>query len=405
LTIGSKFCFTFFLGKEYPEELLGEYGLFSTTILLCYFILSLSFESYGLREIVQKPVEYHLTYIRNLFLFYLISYAVFFPLTFLIFHFDILSYRLILFFLILLFLETSAQTFFVLFAIIQRSVAANIVLFFSQGFWIMFVFIFWYFDLFNVNALEQFLLVWIGGSAMANVYGYVTIRKIYKNFAVDKKIDWRWITKGLTISMIFFWSTLAYKLIEFSDRYIIELKLGTIKLGVYVFYSQIANLVNTVINVIVILILYPKLIENYVKHDLKAFVIIKNKMYNRIAILGISISLVEVILIQFMLDFLDKSSFRNELWTFYVLLGGNILMNLSFVPHYCLYALRKDMVILYSTVFGSLLNIVLNLVLIPAYGILGAAIATLASLFFVWLWKALYLKKSLKQVVNNSSSL
>jgi O-antigen/teichoic acid export membrane protein len=125
-------------------------------------------------------------------------------------------------------------------------------------------------------------------------------------------------------------------------------------------------------------------------------------MYARVITLGILISLVEIILIHFMLEVLGKNSFKSEINTFYILLLGNIFMNLSFIPHYCLYAVKKDVIILYSTISGSLLNIVLNFVLIPHLGILGAAIATCLSFFTVWLWKALYLKKILKRLVNDS---
>ena len=77
LTIGSRFFFTFFLGKQFSEEVLGQYGLFATSILLVYFVISFSFDSYGLRAILQKPEREQGAYIRNHFVFYLTSYVIF----------------------------------------------------------------------------------------------------------------------------------------------------------------------------------------------------------------------------------------------------------------------------------------------------------------------------------------
>jgi O-antigen/teichoic acid export membrane protein len=55
-------------------------------------------------------------------------------------------------------------------------------------------------------------------------------------------------------------------------------------------------------------------------------------------------------------------------------------MNLAIIPHYSLYAMGRDRAILAASAGGAALNVVLNALLVPAYGMLGAAAATAASL-------------------------
>lgn len=396
VTIGAKFGLTFFLGKEYSEEFLGEYGLFSTSIILCYFVLSLSFDSYALREVVQKTADQQFTYIRNIFVFYFIAFFAFAPLTILIFHLDLLRSDLLIYFLVLLFLETINQSFFALFTILQRPTIANLILFFSQGLWILFVFFTWYFTSIDLQSFESFLVAWIVSSAIASLYAFTTLKKIYRNSTVNSLIDWMWIRAGLSVSLIFFVTALSYKLIEFFDRYFIEFQLGPAKLGIYVFFSQMANLINTAINVMVIIILYPKLIESHFKQDTGAFIMFRNKMYLRVLFLGLCIGILEIMFINPLLQFLNKKSFENEVNILYILIFGNIAMNLSFIPHYCLYAFRKDSILLVTTVFGAFLSALLNLILIPIFGLSGAALATFISFSVVFLLKAFYLRKNLQ---------
>jgi O-antigen/teichoic acid export membrane protein len=391
-TIGFKFLFTLFLGKFYSEEMLGEYGLFATTILFSYFILSLSFESFALREIIQKPQEKQLSYIRNLFIFFACSLLIFIPVSAIVIGYGLLSNKLLLYFSIILILETFGQVFFALFTILQKSVAANLVLFFNQALWIILVFILWIINQDIFISLENFLILWIVGGVLAGGYGFFQIRNAYKTFPLEK-IDWKWIKGGISVSLLFFLSALGYKVIEFTDRYFIEFQLGTSKLGIYVFYSQIANLMNTVINVTVILMLYPRLIENYVKGDIGAFLLIKKKMYQRVAIIAICLSVLAILFIRIILIFIGKESFHEEISVFYILLLANLAMNLSFIPHYCLYAMRKDSALLYTTLAGSATSVCLNLVLIKPFGIQGAALSTCAGFTLIWILKSLYINK------------
>ena len=105
-TIGFKFLFALFLGKYFPEEVLGEYGLFSTTILVSYLLLSLNFDGYATRELVQAPREQQPTFIRNTFVFFSISFPVYVSIAIFFLSRGIIDQELIIYFVILLLLDS-----------------------------------------------------------------------------------------------------------------------------------------------------------------------------------------------------------------------------------------------------------------------------------------------------------
>ena len=53
----------------------------------------------------------------------------------------------------------------------------------------------------------------------------------------------------------------------------------------------------------------------------------------------------------------------------------------------------KDKVIMTSTLVAVLFNISLNFILIPLYGLIGGALATLISIFVMMSFKLFYAKK------------
>ncbi len=64
-----------------------------------------------------------------------------------------------------------------------------------------------------------------------------------------------------------------------------------------------------------------------------------------------------------------------------------VILNISYIPHYILYAQKRDRVIILSTVSGAVINIMLNLLMIPMWGIIGAAIATGICFSYIGVYK------------------
>jgi O-antigen/teichoic acid export membrane protein len=90
----------------------------------------------------------------------------------------------------------------------------------------------------------------------------------------------------------------------------------------------------------------------------------------------IVVSVFLILVFPFAADFMKDPQFLETRSTFLVLLLASIIQNLSFIPHYDLYARSFDRDLMWATIFAAVVNIGLNVLLIPKFGILGAAWAT-----------------------------
>tara|TARA_B110000259_G_scaffold110246_1_gene126045 strand:- start:386 stop:613 length:228 start_codon:yes stop_codon:yes gene_type:complete len=65
----------------------------------------------------------------------------------------------------------------------------------------------------------------------------------------------------------------------------------------------------------------------------------------------------------------------------------------SYITHYALYTYKRDIDILKATILGFIFNIVFSFILIPIYGVLGAAIAQFIAFFIMFIIKYYYWRK------------
>lgn len=383
----AKFLLIIYIGKYLSVDELGEYGLFATTITIAIYFLGFDFYTYNTREILAKEENERLPLIRDQFIFHLLVYVIALPLLLTIFTLGIIKTEFIIYFYLILVFEHLSQELYRLYTTLKKPLFANFLLFMRTGLWVYAVISLWYFNIEGMMNLKTVLYGWTVGSFMSIIIGVVYLKKDYDFKSLTEKIDWLWIKNGVKVSIPFFIGTLAYKVIEFSDRYMIDYYMTKADVGIYTFFSGIANTINIVVFTLVIMIYYPLLVEQYqnknmdmFKKTLKVFSI-KTITFSIFSALGI------LLLIGFVLDFMGKVEFQNNIEVLWILIIANIILNISFIPHYVLYVAQQDITIRDATLIGASLNIVLNLMLIKNYGIVGAAISTLLSFLIILLIK------------------
>jgi len=219
----AKFLLIVYIGKYLTVELLGEYGLFVTTVTIAIFFLGMDFYTYNTRELIGQDKQIQLIFIRDQFIFHGLTYIVVLPLLFMVFLFDIISYQYIFLFYFVLILEHISQELYRLYTTLAKPIFANILLFLRIGIWVYVIILLWIYDVKDTKNLYIIYLSWIIGSSLSVILGFGYLFRIYKSNDFFKKIDWKWIANGLKISIPFFIGTIAYKVIEFSDRYMIDI--------------------------------------------------------------------------------------------------------------------------------------------------------------------------------------
>lgn len=208
------------------------------------------------------------------------------------------------------------------------------------------------------------------------------------NFGIDLKV----VKKALKLSL----PTVIYSLSAFifvmSDRFLINYFLGSKQVGYYAAISQVAAVMSVIIGSFNVAWM-PWLFENLKKndHETNKF-IVKTSYYLMAAVLlaGIFFCLIYPFIIKFLLV---ESFFP------YISVAYPIIIGLAFqgiyliVSPYTFYA-EKTKYNAFIGILVALINVSLNLYLIPKYGIWGAGYSYLASwvslsvLFFIFSKKA-----------------
>jgi O-antigen/teichoic acid export membrane protein len=182
---------------------------------------------------------------------------------------------------------------------------------------------------------------------------------------------------------------------DYSERYLIDYFLGKSDVGVYSFYYGIANVPTTLITSVLLAQYYPKIINifKFKTSEAERKKIIRQFFFQCIGF-ALVINIVILLGIPFLLDFIGKRELMDHIDLFYLMLGQVMVFAIQIVVQTILYARHEDKFLLYSAVAGAVLNIFVNLYLIPSVGINGAAISTLLSMTLMLLVRLYFLRKS-----------
>jgi O-antigen/teichoic acid export membrane protein len=400
-SMGSKFLLVIGLSKELTTSEYGVFSLTITTLTFLIFFIGFDFYNFSHREIIENE-DKKVQFLVSQFWFHLFCYFIYIPIIYFIFSNDIIPLKYIFPFYTLLVLEHIGQELFRFFNLFNKPNHANFTLLIRTAVWIGVMIIVEHLIFNREITIMNLLYYWIGGSLLAIIYSLTYVaRRFFLKFKDIKffSINHKWIKSGIKVSMPFFFGTIAYKIIEYSDRYMIDWFLDKEQVGIYSFYANFANIVNITVNTITITLIVPNLLRAVSSNEVKRIKIKIHQFSKELYLTTTLVSVCIIILIFPTLSWLDKPEFSNELSTYFIILLANIIFNLSLLYHFLLYAYKKDREIFKPTVYASITNIVLNIVLIPRFGIISAAISTLVSAILIFILKSVYWRR-VKMLLN-----
>jgi O-antigen/teichoic acid export membrane protein len=379
LTLVCKFILLLFIARFLSPDELGVWGIVNITIAMSILFLGLDFYVFNTRELLARENTDRILLIRDQMIFHGLLYLIILPLLLGVFLFKIIAWKYIGWFYILLVLEHISQEMYRLLVTLSRPTMANTVLFLRSGAWI-FLAIAVAYQYVSLRSLSTFWLSWLIGVAISIVLALVSLRNMPWKAAFGKPIDWPWLKKGAKIALPFFLATMSFMGIQFADRYFLQYFWGEATVGIYTFYVNIANVIHTFILTGVIMILYPRIVEAYEKNRFDQYKSLMNKM--AIGIVGGLVILppLAAVLITPVLDLVGKQIYAEQSSIFIIMLGTVSLLTLSYIPHYALFVRHLDKTIIWGTFAALAVAIIANSLLVPTYGLNGAAFATLSSM-------------------------
>ena len=387
-----KLAFTLFLGSVFTEIEFGLYSLIISSIYISLILIGFDIYLDANRKIIQKDNIQDQSYIlNNQIASYLPFYILFSIIIFFIPERIIPKEFIFLFFTISILEHINSEIFRLLLAL-RKTITANLLFFIRNALWPLVILILYYLN-YQLD-IYTLLSYWIFASILALAIGLSFLGKIYEiNFSL---IDKTTIFKSYKFAFVFFIGTVAYKIVEFSDRYFIDYYLNKESVGVYSLYSQFGSVLNTIIFTIVISIGYPKLLKAIYENNLKMIIKERNMMLTEIIIISLLTLIGGYFFLNTLLDIVNKPLYHEYNFLFYLVIISNIIFNISYVYHFMMIGFQKDLTITQITVTGAGINILLNIILIPKIGITGAIYSKTIAFTFILLSKYLMQKKLVK---------
>jgi O-antigen/teichoic acid export membrane protein len=370
--MGAKFLIFTYLSKYFVESTYGIYSLITTTITVSIFILGFDFYNFSIRDILLEKRDVASKVVTS-FAFYLSVYVGFAILGYGIFSTtDYFSEYTVLMILICLSEHLNQEIYRLLLAF-KRVLLANSFLFMRVAGWtatVLIAIIFLNRDI----SLRGILQVWAGfniGTLLLTALFFIRPITAHLGKVSLKK---SWLLKGLKVSMVFYAATLALKVIEYSNRYIVEGVLGEVAAGIFSFYSNISMIIGIYVSTIVVSYELPDLIESSTTQSFDEKLARFKKLliqHSGIAFAVVLVAIYPVLIWQ------GKESFIRY-WPLILLLNAaTFLMNVSLLYHSYLYIKHQEKKLLQIVLVSSMANLVATYALCYFFGIIGAGIAFL----------------------------
>ena len=191
-------------------------------------------------------------------------------------------------------------------------------------------------------------------------------------------------------------STVAWWVMQLSDKYVIIGVCGVAASGVYSVAYKIPSIMSAITTVFT-QAWQISAIKSHGDQDNTEFV---STVYNMVMMVIVAISSVLII----MCKHLGYILFANEYfvaWTFVpILVAAFMFSGPSGVLASVYSAEKKTGMLFVSTSVGAVLNIVLNIILIPHFGVMAAAYTTLIGFTVTWLVRSIHVRTMVKLQVN-----
>lgn len=348
-TLFFKSILIFFLAKFLEARDVGLYGLVLVTIVYCTYPLGMDFYTFSVRELIKSDREKWSEIISNQFNLHLVLYILFLPLFFVVFIFDLIPIKFILWFYILLIFEHANQELVRLLIAMSKPLPASFAIFFRQGAWVILVMALFLLDE-KYRNLEAVFFCWSIGGFISLFFSLSILLKIsvLRWYAAD----WEWIKKGLIVAFPMFVAMLFMNSLTTLDKYWLASLQGKEVLGAYVLFGALAASLVSFLDAGVFSFLYPKMIKAASDQDYQKLSMLVRKVGGQTLAFSFIFSLFLLMIISPFLNFLNKASYKDNYELFYLMLLAIFFNAISYVFHYALFSLKKDKDILRAHIFG-----------------------------------------------------
>ena len=204
----------------------------------------------------------------------------------------------------------------------------------------------------------------------------------------EQKIDWAWIRLGVKTAIPLLFASLCIRALFTVDRYWFASNSSLELLGAYVLFIGIANAMTSFLDAGVFAYIYPGLISAHQQNKKNEFKKGVTKLLTQTIMLSAIFSVLAILLITPLLNWLNKPLYLTNIVLFYYLLLANFIYCLSMVPHFALYAQGADRQILLSHIVAVVVFVPCTYLISLNSPSLAVPIGLSISFFVILAWKS-----------------
>lgn len=227
--------------------------------------------------------------------------------------------------------------------------------------------------IFKLDAFGR-LLAFAVSEAIYFFYSVISLKSYFKN-----KISTKHLKETLNYGILLVPHLIAGLILSSSDRYMLEFYLGLSDVGLYSLGYKLGT-IPLIIATAFDKAWTPTFFENYKKND-------SDKLFSEVAkyfiiILGF-ITLVTSLFSKEIIFVLAAESYHKAYSIIPLIAVGSFFVGIYFLPSKIFFYQKKTYILSLMTVIAAIVNIVMNIILIPKFGIIGAATSTLISYLII----------------------
>lgn len=242
----------------------------------------------------------------------------------------------------------------------------------------------------------------LNGYFLANIISaLVQILYLFYRTHCYSKIRLFGISKQLEAGMIRYSTPLiansiAWWVNNLSDRYIISALIGVSENGIY----SVASKIPTILSVFQTIFQQAwtlSAVQEFDENDSNGFF---SKTYGAYGFLMVSAASVLILFDKLLAHYLYSKDFF-QAWRYVPFLLISVVFGaLSGFIGGVFSAVKDSKIFAKSTMYGAGINTIMNFMLVPVFGAMGAAFATMTSYFLVWCIRLFHMRKYIKVVMN-----
>jgi O-antigen/teichoic acid export membrane protein len=380
----SRFALVFFIAKYLGPEDLGVFGLLLASVSFGTLLIGGDFYTYSQRMMLEmEAAEWSFVIQHQVFAIGL-CYLLFLPCFLLMFTSSTLDWQYVAVFYGLLLTEHIALEIVRLLTVMQRQLLASWVLLIQRASWIL-VLIPLMVAFPELRSLDIVIFAWLAGVASAILLGAFLVFCSVPKWRLHS-LDTGWILLGFKVCLAFLLATLCLRGLLTFDRYAIEALASPAELGVYTFYIGVVISVVGFLDPAIYAFLYPRMLQSYAKDPTLYRKALWELGWSTLAA-SVFLLFSTWLIMPTVIHWLGRPIYAQHTLVFEILLIAALFSALAMIPHYALYAMKKDNWIYYPHVIAFVFFLIFIEIVDFKSGLVTVAVGLLLSFLLVFAMK------------------